>query len=322
MNYDNEIGDICLSSYNDLGKSGKPDKNQFSVLAAIVCSDKSSSKRRVVSLTSGTKCFPTNEILKTQRIVDSHAESLLKRAFKRHLISLLNSGSDLEDISSVDLFISQYPCGTIQRWRGETATNPAKRVKRELGFIRKPGRGETCLRATCLHKISKWVFMGLQGNKLIQFTKRPIRINNIVIGNCGPIGEYDQQLVDQWFQLSDSCVAYKPFDLKCLPKIKFCEKFRNDLFIKCDNKESTATSIVMWSTSDGHISEVLTEGHKLGVTKKNMSKNLPLVCDSIINRDIELLTNDRDIKLSEIYEKQWNELKKCQLFEGWRQSNQ
>ena len=47
-------------------------------------------KRQVVALATGTKCFPQNVNNSQEDIVDCHAESLLKRAFKRYLIELLD----------------------------------------------------------------------------------------------------------------------------------------------------------------------------------------------------------------------------------------
>ena len=215
--------------------------NEYTVLAAIVCDYKNGQNKQVVALSTGTKCFPSNECLKKERIVDCHSESLLKRAFKRHLISVLDrSDSQLDNISSLDLFVTQLPCGAVQRWEGHHSQQLT---------TRKPGRGDACLRATCLKKITKWAFMGLQGKTLLQFTKHPILINNIVIGNCGPIGEYNQQMVDNWFTLEDDCICYDPFLFTHnLPKIKFCEKFRNNLFVKSDSNQSTPTSVVMWKS--------------------------------------------------------------------------
>ena len=217
------------------------------MLAAIVCEHKdvitSGRRRRVVALSTGTKCQPYNEEVKHRLIVDSHAESLLKRAFKRHLISLLDNNVQLDNILSVDLFVSQLPCGSVQRWKGYLQSDD-KNVMTD----KKPGRGELCLRATCLKKIKKWIYMGLQGKRLIQFTKRPILIKNIVIGNCGPIGEFEPKLLFDLLTLDDTCTAYHPFQFTTLPNIKFCDNFRKELFTRSESKQPCSTSIVSWIT--------------------------------------------------------------------------
>lgn len=195
-----------------------------------------------MALATGTKCQPYNEEVKHQLIVDSHAESLVKRAFKRHLISLLENNVSLDDISSVDLFVSQLPCGSVQRWQGCLSSDDGSVADK------KPGRGELCLRATCLKKIKKWIYMGLQGKRLMRYTKRPIHINNLVIGNCGPIGEFQSKLLSDSLKLDDRCSAYTPLQLMAVPNIKFCENFRKECFTRSEGKQPSATAIVSWDT--------------------------------------------------------------------------
>jgi hypothetical protein len=92
--------------------------------------------------------------------------------------------------------------------------------------------------------------MGLQGKHLIQLTRTPIYINNIVIGNCGQVGEYDQQMLVDMLSINQSnCLTINPFNLNRLPSFKFCQHFRNDLFVKTDSKCSSSTAIVMWLES-------------------------------------------------------------------------
>uniref|UniRef100_T1K6F6 tRNA-specific adenosine deaminase 1 n=1 Tax=Tetranychus urticae TaxID=32264 RepID=T1K6F6_TETUR len=52
------------------------------------------------------------------------------------------------------------------------------------GIHRKPGRGEPCNEASCIDKILKWSYLGIQGKRLISLTRRPIRLKSIIIGNC------------------------------------------------------------------------------------------------------------------------------------------
>ncbi|XP_054164618.1 tRNA-specific adenosine deaminase 1-like [Oppia nitens] len=322
---DKQIGDISYHCFTKLGKSGKPKpKSEYTVLATIVCNVKNhtndSIDTKVVALTTGTKCFASNESSSDDLIVDNHAESLLKRAFKRYLICRLQSGHNLDDIQTITLFVSQLPCGSLQRWKGDPdlEANSSKSNRHLSDVCRKPGRGVTCYRATCLKKIAKWIRLGLQGKALIALTGRPFYINNIVIGNCGQSGEYDQQMLTNMLSMTDICTVYNGFQMNYLPKIKFCHDFRYECFIKSDAKYATSTSLVMWLTGDGHkVTEVLTEGHKLGVIVKNRSRNKPLICDSCIHRDIGLLSCELNDKLTEEYNNQWIELKKCKLFGDW-----
>lgn len=237
---DHEIGDLCLDSFNKLGKCGKPnEKNEYTVLSAIVYQYINSNVSKVVALSTGTKCFPKNITHDNNNgIVDCHSESLLKRAFKRHIMSELNNGFKTIDSNiNITLFISQLPCGCCQRWKGNDS----------IDLNRKPGRGVLCAKTSCIKKIAKWNCLGLQGRQLIGLTKAPLYINNIVIGNCGQLGEYNQQLIEDMLSLKDSnCVTFNPFVLNVLPSIKFCQQFRNELFIKRESKRSTSTAIVMW----------------------------------------------------------------------------
>jgi hypothetical protein len=216
-----------------------------------------SNSKKVVALSTGTKCYPENQSSNSSNnginsginnginsIIDCHAESLLKRAFKRHLISHLKDGFKIDNNIMITLFISQLPCGCLQRYKGNSNLNDS-----QLNY-RKPGRGSLCSKPSCIKKIAKWNYMGLQGRQLIQLTRTPIYINNIVIGNCGEIGEYDQQMIIDMLSLNQTnCLTINPFNLNRLPSIKFCQQFRNDLFIKTQSKRSSSTAIVMWLES-------------------------------------------------------------------------
>lgn len=55
-------------------------------------------------------------------IIDCHAESLCRRAFKHYLANKIRQGSSTEDLESAEyhLIISQLPCGLINRYKGST----------------------------------------------------------------------------------------------------------------------------------------------------------------------------------------------------------
>lgn len=97
-----EIGQLCYRLYRKLPKSGKPTPAvEHTVLAAVVEEHKTTSKLCVVALATGTKCFPKNLATKAEAIVDCHAESLVKRCFKHHLLGLcelwLDQGNRIDD---------------------------------------------------------------------------------------------------------------------------------------------------------------------------------------------------------------------------------
>lgn len=184
-------------------------------MACIVeCQDSLSS--RVVALATGTKCFPQNVASRLDSIVDCHAESLLKRAFKLHLIELINQWT--EEDKPIDqfyeqgecrsclttllslyrlvikpreytLFVSQTPCGCVSRWQGDAKqkTEPEQsdlRTYKRIGINRKPGRGDLCPKVGCIHKLAKWNIFGLQGRFLFGLIGKAVTLQRIVVGNC------------------------------------------------------------------------------------------------------------------------------------------
>jgi hypothetical protein len=75
-------------------------------------------QKKVIALSTGTKCLPGNKKEKPNLLMDSHAEVLCKRAFKRYLIHRIKSNNFLGDYQ-LHLFISQLPCGVVERYKGE-----------------------------------------------------------------------------------------------------------------------------------------------------------------------------------------------------------
>lgn len=59
----------------------------------------------------------------------------------------------------------------------------------------KPGRGERSAKCSCIDKIAKWCVLGVQGRKLIEFTRNAIKFETIVIGNCSEQREYDERIL-------------------------------------------------------------------------------------------------------------------------------
>jgi tRNA-specific adenosine deaminase 1 len=130
LNIEDEIAKLCLDKYASFKKTGKPSENEWTVLSGVVLQD-ISKKLSVISLCTGTKCLSGIELRNTHyedrgnRLSDSHAEVLARRAFLRYLynqieLTIKNHQSDtfylegdtlkLNDVSFY-FFSSQTPCG-------------------------------------------------------------------------------------------------------------------------------------------------------------------------------------------------------------------
>ena len=119
----NNIQQLILNTFNTIGKSGKPAKDQFTVLAGLVVSD------QVVALGTGLSCRNHLQLSDQGDIVnDCHAEVLCIRSFRAFLYhqmfaAIKSENSILEWNPSaaypfrlvkgleLDLYISQAPCG-------------------------------------------------------------------------------------------------------------------------------------------------------------------------------------------------------------------
>ncbi|XP_035913019.1 tRNA-specific adenosine deaminase 1-like isoform X1 [Anopheles stephensi] len=92
INLANRIASACLAKFDSLPKTGKPNESfEWTILSAIVllktAQTKDSADIRVVALGTGTKCLAGNELSASgDRVHDSHAEVLARRAFLRYLL--------------------------------------------------------------------------------------------------------------------------------------------------------------------------------------------------------------------------------------------
>lgn len=135
LNVEDNIAKLCIDKYNSLKKTGKPIDNEWTVLAGIVLKD-NSDNLSVVSLATGTKCLGINELTITnlynigERLNDSHAEILTRRALLRYFydqidqlfsstttatsdVFILNSNRQIELKKNISFYFycSQTPCG-------------------------------------------------------------------------------------------------------------------------------------------------------------------------------------------------------------------
>lgn len=202
----------------------KNPENSYTVLATI----NEFPSGKLLALASGTQAC--NRVYDDD-IEDCHAESLVKRAFKRHIIDdLINrkyydyqtkknpdfqkdldvkqGGQQTIALSDKDnpcnyeltLFVSQFPCGLIKRYQGEEPRDESTGlyIKRKPGRGRNvPGKGTIYVeKDNCLNKIKRWLSQGLQGRRLNQQQNLFCSLRKILIGYCEPDEQlnYDKQL--------------------------------------------------------------------------------------------------------------------------------
>lgn len=91
QNRSDRVAKLCYEKFERLPKTGKPARaSEWTLLAAIVAEDTDQKTFRVLSLATGTKSIPTSDACKLgNRVIDSHAEVLARRAFLRHVYSEL-----------------------------------------------------------------------------------------------------------------------------------------------------------------------------------------------------------------------------------------
>lgn len=132
LDFPNNVAKLCISKYNSLKKTGKPAANEWTVLAGIIMM-KTNEAPSLVSLATGTKCLGGTELTNLNfceagdKLSDSHAEILARRAFLRYLydqIDLLLSTKESSVFTtnednrieikpgvSFHFYCSQSPCG-------------------------------------------------------------------------------------------------------------------------------------------------------------------------------------------------------------------
>lgn len=241
------------------------------MLACIL--EAETSKARVVALATGTKCFPGNVAHRREEIVDCHAESLLKRSFKCYLLQLVeDSLGSSQNYQITDLykrilskrqyclFVSQTPCGCLSRWKGDGKDQPKEESRKDfklVGVNRKPGRGELCPKAACIHKLAKWNILGLQGRQLLPLVGYPITMDKIIIGNCeleeGTFAHEQilARLTLNQDELPSSLQHPELFNFTKTPKLAFASHFRYEPFLReatgnNKTKRPCGSSITAW----------------------------------------------------------------------------
>ena len=168
------------------------------------------------------------------------------------------------------IFVSQTPCGCITRWQGESESQSNQTELNEsnlksfklIGVNRKPGRGDLCPKAGCIHKLAKWNAFGIQGKRLCTLTNKAIVPYKIIIGNCETNqNEFLQQeicdriTIDQTELrsiegqlLHSNCFNFDQINRKTI--VEFSDQFRHKVFIRETDKSSckkpSGSCIVAW----------------------------------------------------------------------------
>lgn len=221
------------------------------MLAAIVI-EKESCQLEVVALATGTKCFPSQKETASDTIEDCHAESLLKRAFKRYLISQLKSNQGI-NWQKLYFFVSRMPCGVEERWEG-ASESLLQATQSTSGVRRKPGRGIPTSKTSCIDKLAKWNLLGLQGMRLLPRFSCPVFFDYLIIGNCGQTGDFNEERLDCLINCeSNELGVDKLFKKKKVIECSFCESFRHEEFVKTSEKRAASTSIVYWKDGKNFI---------------------------------------------------------------------
>lgn len=269
----------------------KNPRNSFTVVATL--NDQETGE--LLALATGTQACLR---IYSDDIEDCHAESLLKRAYKRHLIDTIRSILYDKTLSSTEverrisekcahnliLFITQFPCGLIKRYQGEEPLDEKGEVVK-----RKPGKGTNkdgkifyVQKDTCNNKIKKWFQVGFQGSKLNELFGIKSKVKRIIIGDCEPETVdyllYAEQLKAH---LSSDCA-----ELQEEPIIEIVEhSIRRKEFVFETFRQPQPVAVVWWarpthnSRSDSHQakrmkndnsgrSELIVDGRKAGLTKK------------------------------------------------------
>jgi hypothetical protein len=323
--------------------------SEWTTLAAIVHHCYLTNDLSVASLATGTKCVTGARFTTDSSIIsDCHAESLLKRAFKRYLLSKIAAALTtntlhpqvhgdqeretdeaaahhvLDDKDEYYMFVSQLPCGTVERYEGASPNQSLHQIHR------KPGRGEPCLKASCTDKLAKWLIMGLQGRKLMRLLHNPIKLKGIVIGNCVRDPEFDQDLfatrICASFPSDDPSIANMSshlFHPVTDMSILFDDSFRKECLTRDPGKRASPSAIVCWMDGRERKVEVIVAGRKQGLNCKTQSSNKLLIATDVINSDIDALVSkgtNNSAKTSEQMQKYgetWETLLLTERFAGY-----
>lgn len=241
---------------------------------------------RLLALASGTQATLR---LYEDDIEDCHAESLLKRAYKRYLVDrVLEHASKHKDLrgsrlkdelkikcqQELTIFISQFPCGLIRRYEGE---EPTDKVTGSV-IKRKPGRGQDrdgqtmyVERDNCFEKLRRWSADGFQGRRIAQALSVQSKIVKIIIGDCEPELNIDYKLHLERLGARLSEGRQEGGILCDLVAMR-----RDGLVFDKSTKQPQPVALIWWANStEVGGRELIVDGRKMGLTRKQCLSGRP-----------------------------------------------
>lgn len=241
-------------------------------------------------------------------IQDCHAESLVKRAFKRFVIDAVKDvvenstkSDNLVELStsripkSIILFVSKFPCGFLTRYEGQEPVDPTS----GNAIKRKPGRGIERMgekiyveKDNCLVKLQKWVNHGFQGTKLKQALDIETSIKMVVIGHCESSEDFNYTS------------HLEEFSSRLGSKVEVCHvrHTRRDEFIFRPASKAQPVSVVWWRMMHGiplepnNNCEMIVDGRRRGLTRQQCSGSQIVtsarlkVADARLRNDLEYIS--------------------------------
>jgi hypothetical protein len=226
-------------------------------------------------------------------IEDCHAESLLKRAYKRYVLDRILVALECQEGASIEqktntihqvvkqinqqelvLFISQFPCGFIKRFQG---TEPVDELT-GAEIVRKPGRGQVIngklvyvQRDSCFAKLKRWLSgYGFQGRSFNEHLGIRSKLVKMIIGDCEPdtMLDHESHLRSLSHEL-DTCQRGIQYELAHMRHHEFT--------FGSSGKQPLPVSVVWWA-STRHVNprnslEYIADGRRLGLTKRQSIMN-------------------------------------------------
>lgn len=205
--------------------------------------------------------------------------------------------------------------------RGETPDPRLPGTKYHVtGVLRtKPGRGDPTLSMSCSDKMFKWTVLGVQGALLMLLLDKPVYVNTIVIGQCPYSQEAMSRAIFGRFQkkiegltLPEGFSIHTPVLLYSYVEFPHSRSYVTSNAPDGCKLMPTPTSIV-WSDTSLHLEsqEVVTNGRRLGCTKKNIGtpKSWVSICRRAISNKVLDLVKDRVLKQEDLSHVSYKNLK-------------
>ncbi|XP_052894523.1 tRNA-specific adenosine deaminase 1 [Anopheles moucheti] len=190
-NLANRIASECLAKFESLPKTGKPNETfEWTILSAIVLVRSKGSTETdeicVVALGTGTKCLAGDELSsRGDRVNDSHAEVLARRAFLRYLYEQIENALEkgektsifernssesgkftLKDGHSFHFFTTHSPCGDASIFGDEQEAMSPQPKKARVEQTVADGTIVECSTSSRVEENKRPV--GMTGGKLLQ----------------------------------------------------------------------------------------------------------------------------------------------------------